>query len=107
MKWVKVAEGREVLVPDDYEEPKSVAAPFVRNEHLSAKQRRALRIKLGRDFTSVSELRAHMRDNDLRHVEKGDAVDRASTLRREWIRDTKPGQRGRNPACGPKGYGGL
>lgn len=89
MIWVEVVPGRWRLVDDKKKTDPAVAAPFVRQERLSAAARRTLKIQTGKDFDSESAARAYMRDNNLRIVERGEA-----RSRREWIKGTKPGDRG-------------
>lgn len=104
-RWVQVTEGRWRLVdgdgpPSDPKKP----APFVRNEHIDPAERRKLAIQLGENFDSESALRRYLKDNGMRLRERGDKMDTIRKARKEWLRDTKPGQRGRNPVAGPNGY---
>jgi hypothetical protein len=104
--WVEVAPGRSRLVDTD-ERPEAlrVAAPFVRQERLTAKSRKKLKMQLGRDFDSESQLRAYMRDNGMRFIDNGEKCDDVRRKRKDWLRNTKPGERGKNPFVGPMGYG--
>ena len=77
--------------------PASAEVPFIRKEHLSLKERKGLRLQLGRDFDSRSSLEAYMKDHDMRFIDKGDRQDRARVRMKEWMRDTEPGNRGRPP----------
>lgn len=99
LRWVKVGEGREVLM-DDTPKPEAKSAPFVRNERLSPKAKRALEIQTGRKFDSESSVRAYLRDNDLRIVEGSEGRER-----RKWIKGTKPGDRGKYHHTNHLGYG--
>lgn len=104
--WVKTGAGREVLV-DTGKIPVTKSGKhsvYVRPEHLSAKARRALKIQLGVDIDSESSLRRYMKDHDLRFVDRGEKVDKDGKTRKEWIKDTRPGERGRNPTAKSHGY---
>ena len=100
--WVKTAEGRERLVDLDFKAKSD--RNISRRETLTAKARRALRIQLGRDFTTESELRAHMKQNNLRFVDRGEPQEIARRGTEEYLRDTRPGKRGKNPIAKAHGY---
>jgi hypothetical protein len=103
--WIEIAPGRYRLVDTGATAVASrVDAPFVRNEHISPEERRKLALQLGERFDSESALRRYMKDNGLRLREKGDRMDKIRTARKAWLADTKPGQRGKNPIAGPRGY---
>ena len=90
MIWVEVVPGRWRLVDDKKKSSEPApCSPFVRNERLSPKARRALKIQTGRDFDSESAARAYMRENNLRIVEGGEG-----RSRKRWVKGTKPGDRG-------------
>ena len=104
-RWVEIRAGRWMLVSD---EPKSKGdpgrAPLVRNEHLTARAKRALYLQTGKKFDSESQVRAYLRDNNLRIEEKGEPNDIMRREDKKWLRDTKPGQREKNPLIGFRGY---
>jgi hypothetical protein len=102
--WVEVSPGRQRLVEVDTPATGGSNAPFIRREHLSPKARRALRIQLGRDFDSESSLRAYLKQNDMRLIDKGEKVDKDRKTREAWLKDTKPGQRKGGPHVGSHGY---
>ena len=90
--WVPVGAGRWRLVDTGATAVASrQGAPFVRNERLSPKARKALKVQLGRDFDSESSLRAYMKDNDLRFIDPGDNQDKGRKRMAEFMRETKPG----------------
>ena len=101
-EWVDAGAGRKRLVDMD-----AVAVQSDRNtthrDTLTAKDRRSLKLQLGRDFDSMSAVRAYMKLHDFRFIDKGDRQDRARTRMKEWIRDTKPGERGRTPFKSTRG----
>jgi hypothetical protein len=106
--WIQVGEGRWRLVDTgataEGTRDNARSTPYVRPERLSAKARRALKIQLGVDIDSESALRAHMRDNDLRFVDRGEAVDKTRAERQRWLKETKPGDRGQSPVAKEHGY---
>jgi len=103
--WVEVVPGRWRLVDDKKKSADpSVPAPFVRNERISPEERRKLGIQLGENFDSESSYRRYLKENGLRQREKGDRLDQIRDARKAWFKDTKPGQRGKNPIAGPMGY---
>ena len=102
--WVDTGAGRQRLVDTGKSEEKSKHSVYVRPDHLSAKVRRALKIQLGVDIDSESALRAHMRANDLRFVDRGESVDKVGRTRKEWLRETRAGDRGKNPVAKTNGY---
>ena len=102
LKWIKTAEGREVLVDLDF---KGGLADknLTRRDTLTAKEHRGLKLQLGRDFDSMSQVRAYMKANDMRFIDKGDRQDRARTRMKDWMKNTKPGERGRTPFSSTRG----
>ena len=102
LQWVDVGAGRQRLVDIDFKTPEDRATTT--RETLTAKERRSLRIRFGKDFKTESELRSHMKANDLRFLEKGERQDRAKRMTKEWLRDTKPGERGKCPMADATGY---
>ncbi len=102
--WVEVAPGRQRLIDAGVKTAAGSNAPYIRPEHLSPKARRALRIQLGRDFDSESSLRAYLKANDLRLIDKGEKVDKDRKTREAWLKDTKPGERKGGPHVGSHGY---
>lgn len=97
-KWIPIGAGRWRLVDTSATAVASRSdAPAILSDHLSLKERRGLKMQLGRDFDSRSRLNAYMKDHDMRFVEKNDRQDRGYRRMKEWIRDTKPGDRGRPP----------
>lgn len=104
MVWVEVAPGRQRLVDTGAKVADDATGVYVRPEHLSPRARRALRIQLGRDFDSESSLRSYLKANDMRLIDKGEKVDKVRRSREEWIKGTKPGERGKAPHVMPSGY---
>lgn len=77
--------------------PPSEDKNLTRRDTLTEKERRGLKLQLGRDFDSMSQVRAYMKLHDFRFIDKGDRQDRARQRMKEWARETKPGERGRPP----------
>ena len=95
LQWVDVGAGRQRLVDLDFKG--NADAPLTRRDTLTQKERRGLYLQTGKKFGTMSECRAYMKANDMRFIDRGDRQDRARKRMKEYMRDTKPGDRGRAP----------
>ena len=95
--WVKVKDGREVLM-DLAKAPEGarVSAPFIRREGLSKAEQVSYERSLGEWFDSRSQVEAFMKENDFRHVERGEFNDTQRRNLREWVKQP-PEKRGPRP----------
>ena len=101
-EWIQIANGRWRLVDMDAA-PKATDRNLTRRDTLTAREKRGLYLQTGQRFGSMSECRAYMKANDMRFIDKGDRQDRARTRMKEWVRDTSPGNRGREPFKSTRG----
>ena len=103
--WVEVGAGRwRLMDADDGASTTTEAAPFVRPDRIGKDEQRKIALQLGVRVDSESALRRHLKDNGMRLRESGDRMDKIRKERKQWLRDTEPGKRGKNPTAGPSGY---
>lgn len=103
MVWVEVAPGRQVLV-DTGRKAQKADQTLSRRECLTQKERKSLYLQTGKKFTTESEARKYLKSQGMRLEERGEPNEAARREQREWLRDTRPGERGPTPNVQSNGY---
>lgn len=88
--WVKVADGREVYVPD---EPEKTGKRTLRGGYeLSKASKRSLYLQTGRRFESYSQYQKWCKAEGFRDIEKGERKDEQFKILQEWGKAGAPGE---------------